>query len=355
MTVLEHEQVVVRTGARSGRTIVVAVHSTALGSAAGGCRLWRYPDWRDALDDALRLSQAMTWKAALAGLDLGGGKSVIALREGEELTPAARRAVFLDLGDVVESLGGLYRTGEDVGTSAEDMLVVRERTPHVFCLPASHGGSGEPSEPTAAGAHAAIRVTLERLHGTPDPAGRRIVILGLGQVGGRLAQRLAAEGARLVVTDVDPAKREVAAELGAHWAEPGEAVLATEADLLVPCAVGACVTEDNVATLGCAAIAGPANNQLANEDVADRLAARGIVWAPDFLVGAGGVIHAAMADLMGRSSEEVLERVAGIGQTLRSVYAVADAHGLTPLAAARLTAQERVDKARSAQNVEVTS
>ncbi|MFI6599643.1 Glu/Leu/Phe/Val dehydrogenase dimerization domain-containing protein [Nonomuraea sp. NPDC050536] len=342
MTALEHERVVAATGPRSGVTIIVAVHSTALGTAAGGCRLWHYPDWRAGMEDALRLSRAMTWKAALAGLDLGGGKAVIALTEGQELTPEARRAALLDLGDVVESLGGRYRTGEDAGTTAEDMLVVRERTRHVFCLPASHGGSGEPAGPTAAGAHAAIRVTLERLYGTPAPAGRRIVILGLGQVGGRLADRLAAEGASLVVSDVDPAKREPARDLGAHWAEPGDA-LTTEADLLVPAAVGTLVTRDNLTSLRCAAIVGPANDQLAGDDVAGLLAARGIVWAPDFLVGAGGLIHAAMADLMGAARDQVMDRVLGIGDRLREVYATADAHGLTPLAAARQIAGHRLD------------
>ncbi|WP_214319387.1 serine hydrolase [Nonomuraea sediminis] len=339
MTAPEHEQVVVRTGTRSGATIIVAVHSTALGTAAGGCRLWRYPDWRDGLEDVLRLSRAMTWKAALAGLELGGGKAVIALGEGEELTAVTRRAALLDLGDVVESLDGAYRTGEDVGTTAEDMLVVRERTGHV-----THGGNGE--EPTAAGTHAAISATLRRLYGTPDPAGRRIAIMGIGQVGGRLARRLAAEGAHLVLSDVDPAKRELAAELGAWWAEPGAEVLATEADLLVPAAVGPAVGRDDVAALRCAAIVGPADNQLAGDDVADLLAARGILWAPDFLVGAGGVIHAATADLMGRSPAEVRERVLGIGRTLSDVYAMADAHGLTSLAAATLSAQERLDRAR---------
>ncbi|NUR91256.1 MAG: serine hydrolase, partial [Nonomuraea sp.] len=341
VTALEHEQVVIRTGDRSGATIIVAVHSTALGTAAGGCRMWRYPDWRDGLEDALLLSRAMTYKAALAGLDLGGGKAVIAL---DEAAGVSRRAVLLDLGDVVDSLGGAYRTGEDVGTTAEDMLVVRERTEHVFCLPTTHGGTGEPSGPTATGAHAAIRATLKRLYGTPDPAGRRITIVGAGQVGGRLARRLAAEGARLVLSDVDPAKRELAAELGATWAEPGAEVLGIEADVLVPAALGPAVRKADVDALRCAAIVGPANNQLDGDDVADLLAARGILWAPDFLVGAGGVIHGAMADLRGKSPAEVEERCRGIGHTLSQVYALADAHGLTPLAAATLTAQERLDR-----------
>ena len=212
---LTHERVEVITGRRSGLVVTVALHSSALGPALGGARLWRYPHWSDAMGDALRLSAAMTLKNATAGLDAGGGKSVIALREGDTLDAERRRAAFLDLGDAVESFGGLYRTAEDVGSTTEDMLVVSERTAHVVGLPDSVGRSSEPAGPTSRGVYAALRATLERVAGSPEVAGRRITISGLGQVGSRLAVRLSGEGALLTVTDVNPAKMSLAAELGA--------------------------------------------------------------------------------------------------------------------------------------------
>src|SRR5690606_19803725 len=165
---LTHERVEVITGPRSGLFIAVALHSSVLGSALGGARLWRYPHWSDALGDALRLPAAMTLKNAAAGLDAGGGKSVIGLPEGATLDEERRRAAFLDLGDAVESFGGLYRTAEDVGSTTEDMLVVSERTAHVVGLPDTVGGSGEPAGPTSLGVYASLQATLERLTGSPD-------------------------------------------------------------------------------------------------------------------------------------------------------------------------------------------
>src|SRR5580700_9976194 len=265
---LEHERVEIVVGERSGLPVIVAVHSTALGQAVGGCRLWRYRDWRDALDDALRLSEAMTLKCALANLPLGGGKSVIALSPESELTPERRRSAMLDLGDAVDTFGGTYGVGEDVGTTAEDMLIARERTRYAYCLPESEGGAGEPSEPTAEGVRAAIAVTLEQAFGTGEVSGRRIAIIGLGQVGSRVARRLAASGADLLVCDIDASKRRLAEELGASWIDP-ETALQADVDLLVPAALGGLLTRASVPALRCAAIAGPANNQLAEEGVAD--------------------------------------------------------------------------------------
>src|SRR3954469_16474635 len=173
-----HERVEGITGRRSGLFITVALHSSVLGSALGGARLWTYPHWSDALGDALRLSAAMTLKNAAAGLDAGGGKSVIQLPPGVVLDAERRRAAFLDLGDAVESLHGLYRTAEDVGSTTEDMLVVSERTEHVVGLPDAVGGSGEPAGPTSLGVYESLRATLERVTGTSDVAGRQITIAG---------------------------------------------------------------------------------------------------------------------------------------------------------------------------------
>jgi leucine dehydrogenase len=283
----------------------------------------------------------MTLKCALAGLPLGGGKSVVALAPDFDLTTELRRAVMLDLGDAVDSFGGSYGVGEDVGTTAEDMLIARERTRFAYCLPASQGGAGEPSEPTAEGVRVAIAVTLERALGSSDLTGRRISIIGLGQVGSRLARRLAGEGAQLTVTDIDPAKRRLADELGATWTDPDTALTA-DVDLLVPAALGGLLTSAAVSDLRCAAIAGPANNQLADDSVADVLNAAGILWAPDFLVNAGGVIYGSAMEFDGCRREDALVRVGAIAGTLDAIFDAAEQQSITPLAAARRTAHDRL-------------
>jgi leucine dehydrogenase len=342
---LEHERVAIAVGERSALPVIIAVHSTVLGQAVGGCRLWRYHDWRDGLEDALRLSEAMTLKCALAGLPLGGGKSVIVLAPDSELTPERRRAAMLDLGDAVDSFDGIYGVGEDVGTTAEDMLVARERTKYAYCLPASQGGAGETSEPTADGVCTAISVTLGRALGAPEVAGRRISIIGLGQVGGRVARRLRTEGAQLLVSDIDPTKRRLADELDADWTDP-EAALTADVDVLVPAALGGLLTTAAVGNLRCAAIAGPANNQLADDSVADVLDARGILWAPDFVVNAGGVIYGSAMEFDGCRREDAMARVGAIRGTLNAVFDAAEEHSITPLAAARQLAHDRLTVTR---------
>lgn len=336
-----HERVEVITGRRSGLVIIVALHSSVLGSALGGARLWTYPHYSDAIGDALRLSAAMTLKNAAAGLDAGGGKAVICLPEGTELDAARRRAAFLDLGDAVEAFDGLYRTAEDVGSTTEDMLVVSERTEHVVGLPDAVGGSGEPAGPTSLGVYEALRATLERVTGSPDPAGRRITISGLGQVGSRLAVRLSTEGAVLTVTDVNPLKRDLAVELGATWAEPGTEHL-VPADVFIPAGIGGLLTDDVIDALDAKAVCGPANNPLAEHAGAERLAARGILYAPDFVVNAGGVLYLDLVAKQLASRDEIMARVAGIGDTVRRIFDDADARGITPLAAAESLAAQRL-------------
>lgn len=336
-----HERVEVITGRRSGLFITVALHSSVLGSALGGARLWTYPHWSDALGDALRLSAAMTLKNAAAGLDAGGGKSVIGLEPGTTLDSERRRAAFLDLGDAVESMHGLYRTAEDVGSTTEDMLIVSERTDHVVGLPDAVGGSGEPAGPTSLGVYASLGATLERLTGSADVAGRRITISGLGQVGSRLAVRLAAEGAALTVTDVNPAKRDLAVDLGAEWTEPGVEHL-VPADVFVPAGIGGILTDAVIDALDARAVCGPANNPLADHSGADRLAGRGILYAPDFVVNAGGVIYLDLEAKKLGTRQAIMDRVAGIGGTLRRIFDEAEDRGVTPLAAAEGLAAERL-------------
>ena len=283
-----------RRGRRSGLYTLIAVHSTARGPSLGGCRMWGYGDARAALRDALRLSRAMTFKSAVAGLPLGGGKGVIMLPAGAPpLAPARRRDALLDFGDGIEQLGGRYVTAEDVGTSDEDMTVIAERTAHVAGLAHERGGSGDPSPWTALGVETAIRVAAERVWGTPDLGDRSVAVIGLGHVGGTLARGLAAAGARLVLSDVVAGRRALADELDAAWAEPAEALRA-EVDIVAPCALGGVLDHDTVPALRCRAVAGAANNQLASDDLAADLHARGVLWTPDFVANAGGIINIAV-------------------------------------------------------------
>ena len=256
MNLSDHELLLVRRGARSGAYTIVAVHSTALGPALGGCRLTTYAHPADAVADALRLAEGMTLKAAVAGVDLGGGKGVVCVEPGTELTPATREAMLLDFGDTVESLGGRYITAEDVGTSPADMRLVATRTEHLVGLPEDLGGLGDPSPFTALGVHAAMRACVEHRFGDADLAGRSVAVIGAGHVGESLARMLAADGARLIVSDIDESKRALAAELGAAWMSPAEAMLA-EVDVLAPCALGGALDDTTVPQLAQTSCAAP--------------------------------------------------------------------------------------------------
>ena len=333
---LDHEEVYVRRGPRSGAMCIVAVHSTVRGPSLGGCRMWRYADERAAITDALRLSSAMTAKAAAAGLDQGGGKGVIALDPASTAPPQGeeRTAVLLDFAETVDALGGRYVTAEDVGTSSADMEVVAGATPHVSGLPLNRGGSGDPSPSTACGVYHAMLACLERFPGDPLPKGRSVAIVGLGQVGRRLATLLAEQGASIVAADIDPAKRAGAEALGARWVTPEEALVA-EVDVLAPCALGGVLDHDTAAKVRAPIVVGAANNQLSDDGVAQVLADRDILWAPDFVVNAGGIINIAVErEPGGYDAELARRRVAEIAVTLRGVLAEADARGITPLAAA---------------------
>ncbi|TFC27384.1 Glu/Leu/Phe/Val dehydrogenase family protein [Cryobacterium sp. TMT1-3] len=344
-TTPSHEKVLIVTGERSGLMITVAVHSTRLGQALGGARLWQYANWTDAVADALRLSAAMTLKNAAAGLRRGGGKSVIYLPLGTVLTDALKRLAMLDLGDAIESLGGAYMTAEDVGTSAELMAIVAERTSHVCGLPAATGGVGEPAEATAAGVYASIESTLEALFGSRDVRGRHLVISGLGQVGGRLSTALAAAGATLTVTDINPDKRALADALGASWVSVADAHR-VHADLFVPCGLGGVLTKEVIAELNVLGVCGAANNQLASPAGATLLDARGILWAPDFVVNAGGVVYLDLASEPNADLGQISARVAAIGSVLSQIFADARANEITTLAAAERLAAARLNAAR---------
>ena len=343
MSLLEHEELVVGRGKRSGIHVIVAIHSTALGPALGGARLWSYQALGDAIADALRLSEAMTYKASAAGLDLGGGKAVLCVPPGRELTSDIRRDLMLDLGDVVDSLGGRYVTAEDVGTGTEDMLIIGERTSHVVGKPVDAGGSGDPSPVTARGVEAAIRACVAHRYGSGDLTGRVVAVIGLGHVGLALAERLADAGAELVVSDIDDAKREDAERLGAAWIGPERAMTAP-CDVLAPCALGGAVNPDNIEELRCGIVCGSANNVLAGDSLAERLAERDILYAPDFIANAGGLINV-YGELEELGDDRLNELVDGIGEALGKVFELAAERSVTPLAAARAVALERLDQA----------
>lgn len=306
--------------------------------------MWTYADSRAAVRDVLRLSGAMTRKAAVAGLAMGGGKGVIALPAEGRLDPARRREALLDFADTVASVEGRYLTAEDVGTSDADMAVIAERTAFVTGLAS---GSGDPSPWTALGNQAAMEAVSERLWGSSSLAGRRVGVIGLGRVGGHLARGLAAAGAELLVADIEPTRRALAEELGAEWTDP-ETLLRADVDVLAPCALGGILDDSSVPELRCRAIVGAANNQLASDDVAAALAAREILWAPDFVVSAGGIVNISVElEPDGYARERAEPAVRAIGATLGAILDEAAEHGSTPLAAALARAHRALEPTAS--------
>lgn len=302
--------------------------------------MWSYSDSRAAVRDVLRLSRAMTLKAAVANLGLGGGKGVIMAPDESSLTSERRHAALLDFGDTVQALDGRYITAEDVGTSSRDMSVIAERTDHVAGLARSRGGSGDPSPLTALGVEVAIGASCQRAFSERSLRGRRICVIGLGHVGSRVARRCARAGAELVVADLDERKRTLAEQLDARWTSPEEALVA-DVDVLVPCALGGQFDDETVPRLRCRVVAGAANNQLARDGIADLLQAHRVLWAPDFVVNAGGLINIA-EEVGGYDPTHARQRVASIGETLREIFAQADADRITPLAAALKIAAQRL-------------
>jgi leucine dehydrogenase len=337
-----HEEVLAVTGARSGAPMVVAIHSTALGPALGGLRIWSYDDPAEAEADARRLAEGMTLKAAAAGLELGGGKGVIcAPADGFEL--AERREALLDFGDLVESLGGRYITAEDVGVTPADLAVVAERTGHLTGLPPERGGSGDPSPVTAIGVESAMRACARERFGSADLRNLRVVVIGLGHVGLALAELLASDGCTLAVSDVVDGKRADADRIGAAWIEADEA-LATRCDVLAPCALGGVINPETAAELRCGVVCGSANNQLADDSLAESLAERAILYAPDFIANAGGLINV-YREIRGYDERRAVDLACGIESTMNSILEVAAARRTTPLAAARALAAERLGAA----------
>ncbi|HXF71412.1 MAG TPA: Glu/Leu/Phe/Val dehydrogenase dimerization domain-containing protein [Actinomycetota bacterium] len=322
----------------------VGVHSTALGPAFGGTRMKVYPAPADALWDVLRLAQAMTLKNALAGIPFGGGKAVLAVPEVPRGEP--RRELLLRYADLVASLGGTYVTAADMNTGAPDMDVIGERTEHVLGRSPARGGSGEPSPATARGVFHGIRAAALHAFGSEDLSGRSVLVQGVGAVGGRLADLLAEAGAKVLVSDLDP-ERARAAALRVDGVEVAAAeAIGAECDVFSPCATGGVLSAATIPRLRCRVVAGAANNQLLEPADAERLRDAGILYAPDFVVNAGGVLSLAGLEVLGWTEAELEERLRGIGDTLLRVFALAEAEGITTDAAARRLAEDRIAAAR---------
>ncbi|MDJ1158182.1 Glu/Leu/Phe/Val dehydrogenase dimerization domain-containing protein [Chelatococcus sp. SYSU_G07232] len=337
----DHEEVVFFREPASGLKAIVAVHSTAAGPACGGTRFHAYASEQEAIDDVLRLSAAMSLKSALAGLPLGGGKSVIIGDPERDKTPALLEA----FGRALDRLGGRYVAAEDVGMSPQDLQIVARATRHVAGLPAGPAASGDPSPLTARGVLRGIEAAARFKLGRETLRGVRVGILGLGHVGSALARLLHQAGAELVVADIMPAPCEEFARLGARVVEV-EAIVAEPLDVFAPCALGGILNEVTVERLQAPIVAGAANNQLASDAQAVRLFERGVLYAPDFAINAGGIINVAGEIAGSYHRDEVLTRVDAIGETLRAIFMRAERERRSPHFVALAMAEERLDAAR---------
>ncbi|MEO0575357.1 MAG: Glu/Leu/Phe/Val dehydrogenase dimerization domain-containing protein [Pseudomonadota bacterium] len=317
----QHERVVHCTDPASGLRAIIAIHSTARGPAAGGCRFWRYPDGNAAMTDALRLSQGMSYKNAMADLALGGGKAVILAPENLRLTDDMLEA----FGRFVETLGGDYITAEDVGMSVGAMLTVAKHTNFVTGLPPKAGvAGGDPSPKTADGVFAGIRASVQYKLGRDDLNGLHIAVQGVGNVGTHLCRLLANAGARLTVADINKARVAlVCDELGADAAELDD-ILKTKADVVAPCALGSVLDANSIAALQSTIVAGAANNQLASNADGKALFDAGILYAPDYVINAGGIINVACEHAGNVSDDDVNQRVAKIGDRLTRIFEQSD-------------------------------
>jgi leucine dehydrogenase len=343
----DHEEVVFACDKDCGLRAIVAVHSTALGPAIGGCRILPYADEASALRDVLRLSKAMSYKAAAAGVPFGGGKTVVIADSQTQKSPLLLRA----LGRAIDRLGGRYITGEDVGTNAGDMAEIVRSTSHVMGLPEDAGGSGDPSPRTALGCFVGIKASADHVWGKTDLRDVRVLVQGLGNVGFNLCRLLADAGANLLVSDIKrDAVQTCVDAFGVTPVDP-EAVIGTEADIYAPCALGGVINDRTVERLKVKIVAGGANNQLESARHGAALRTRQILYAPDYVINAGGMIQLAMERLR-RDRDETERRVRDIGGTLAKVYRMADADNVaTNVAADRLVASRLKPQAAQAASL----
>ncbi len=337
------EELVARYDEPTGTWMFVGVHSTRLGPAMGGTRMKSYESAEDALRDVLRLSGAMTMKQAAANLPYGGGKAVLAVPEVAARGSAARRELLLRYAALVESLHGTYVTAADMNTGQADMDVIAEGTSFVLGKSPGHGGAGDPAVGTALGAFHGVVAACGHAFGSTDLAGRTVLVQGCGAVGDRLAGHLAEAGASLLLADVDASRAAATATRVRGRAIETDAVIATPCDVFAPCATGAVLSATTISRLTCRVVAGAANNQLAEPEDAERLRGAGIVYAPDYVVNAGGVIWLAGYETLGWDESMMQARLAGVGATLQQVFADAEREGITTAEAADRLARSRIE------------
>ncbi|MEO8276010.1 MAG: Glu/Leu/Phe/Val dehydrogenase dimerization domain-containing protein [Thermoanaerobaculia bacterium] len=337
MREMGHERVLLCSNPEVGLQAIIAIHSTVLGPGLGGTRMWPYESFDAALTDALRLSRGMTYKAAAAGINLGGAKAVIVGDPKQDKSEALFRA----FGRFVDSLGGHYITAEDVGTSTADMELIAQETPWVTGVAPELGGGGDPSPVTALGVLQGIRASAQTLWGTTDLASRTVAVQGLGSVGGYLATYLKDEGAKIIGCDIDAQAIAEARELGVEIVAP-DAIYDVDCDIFAPCALGAILNDDTIPRLKAKAVAGGANNQLA--DAARHgveIERRGILYAPDFVINAGGLINV-FQEFVGYDQERALRRARGIYDNVLRVFSIARRDNIPSAVAADRMAEARI-------------
>lgn len=340
MSVFDHEEVVFCNDNATGLKAIIAVHNTVLGPALGGTRMWPYANEAEALTDALRLSRGMTYKAAVAGLNLGGGKAVIIADSRKDKTEAMMRR----FGKFVDSLGGKYITAEDVGIGTKDMEHVYMETKHVTGIPPALGGSGDPSPVTAYGVYMGMKASAKECWGKDSLAGKKVLVQGVGHVGSVLVDHLVKEGAKVYVTDIfEDRINEVKKKHAEVEFVPGDKIFDLDIDIYAPCALGATINEDSLSRLKCAIICGAANNQLADENVHGKIVMeKGILYAPDFVVNAGGLINV-YSEVAKYGRDYALSQTENIYKTTADIYAMSKKENIPTFMAANRTAEARIE------------
>jgi leucine dehydrogenase len=338
MNVFNHEQVVFCNDNETGLKAIIAIHNTVLGPALGGTRMWAYKSESEALNDVLRLSRGMTYKAAISGLNLGGGKAVI-IGDSKSLKSEALMRRF---GKFVNSLGGKYITAEDVGIGTKDMEYVKMETNHVTGLPESMGGGGDPSPVTAYGVYMGMKASAKFTYGSDDLKDKKVLVQGIGHVGESLVHLLMKEGAKVTINDINEERvNTIAKETGATVYK-GNDIYSLDIDIYAPCALGATVNSDSLSKLKCSIIAGAANNQLEDEIMhGNMILEKGIVWAPDFLINAGGLINV-YSELNGYNRKAAMDKASQIYDVTTAILKTAQEQKITTIAAAKAIAEKRI-------------
>ncbi|MFY8187842.1 MAG: Glu/Leu/Phe/Val dehydrogenase dimerization domain-containing protein [Flavobacterium sp.] len=341
----DHEQIVFCHDKDTGLKAIIGIHNTVLGPALGGTRMWQYNNEWEALNDVLRLSRGMTYKSAVTGLNLGGGKAVIIGDAKTQKTPALMRK----FGEFVNSLGGKYITAEDVGMQTADMDTVHDVTPYVTGISESRGGSGNPSPVTAYGVYMGMKAAAKFKYGSELLSGKKVLVQGIGHVGETLVDYLTKEGAQVIIADINQDRLlEIASKYKATIFQ-GEDLYASDMDIYAPCALGATLNTDTISKLKASIVAGAANNQLAVESVhGQMLMDKGILYAPDFLINAGGIINV-YAEIEKYDMAESMRRTENIYNSTLDILSLAEQNRITPHAAAFMVAQNRID-ARKKEN-----